>query len=71
MTPKKTANLIANKMYNGSPFEKTTDMHILEVVNAKRCALIAVDLILDIVTESYDNDHKNYWEQVKIEIQIL
>ena len=46
MNPKEKALEIANAMYNGSVFDKTKEQHLLELENAKRCALIAVDEII-------------------------
>ena len=47
-------------------------------IEGKQCALIAVDEILSLNTESFDelpNPHhrfsKNYWKQVKQEIELL
>ena len=38
---------------------------------AKKCALIAVDEILDIAIGSYDIDHIDWWKEVKQEIEKL
>jgi hypothetical protein len=38
---------------------------------AKQCALILVDEILKITSESYDIDHINWWKEVKQEIENL
>jgi hypothetical protein len=75
MTPKEKANELANKMYKGSPFDKTKEEHILECENAKRCALIAVDELIQ------DNEmseilvsgglQKQFWEEVKQKIEKL
>lgn len=37
---------------------------------AKKCALIAVDELF-LATDDFDLDTKEYWEQVKIEIEKL
>jgi dimeric dUTPase (all-alpha-NTP-PPase superfamily) len=39
--------------------------------NSKQCALIAVDEIIKITSESYDIDHINWWKEVKKEIEAL
>jgi hypothetical protein len=36
-----------------------------------QCALIAVDEIMKITSESYDIDHINWWKEVKQEIEKL
>ena len=45
MTPKEKALEIANAMYNGSVFDKTKEQHLLEIKNAKRCALICIEQV--------------------------
>ena len=57
MTPKEKAIELYNKMYDYSLFEE----------EAKRCALIAVDEILK--TNPYKA--RNYWHEVKTEIEKL
>lgn len=68
MTPKEKALELYNKMYDYSLFEE----------EAKRCALIAVDEILNgYEFDSLDIEHKrimdniNYWDKVKQEIENL
>ena len=68
MTPKEKAIELYNKMYDYSLFEE----------EAKRCALIAVDEILNgYEFDSLDIEHKrimdniNYWDKVKQEIEAL
>ena len=68
MTPKEKAIELYNKMYDYSLFEE----------EAKRCALIAVDEILNgYEFDSLDIEHKrimdniNYWDKVKQEIENL
>jgi hypothetical protein len=74
MTPKEKAMDIFNKMmhdimYNCQP--------TLSEMLAKQCALIAVDEILSVIdglfTEPYLDslDEKEYWQQVKTEIENL
>ena len=57
MTPKEKAQELYDKMYDYSLFEE----------EAKRCALIAVDEILK--TNPYKA--RNYWHEVKTEIEKL
>ena len=65
MTAKEKALEIGNAMYNGSIFEKTKEQHIEELINAKRCALIAVDEILSL--DIYQSDQW-FYQEVKQEI---
>jgi hypothetical protein len=60
MTPKEKAKEIIMKM----SFET-------HAYNAKSCALIAVDEILDINSVDKDYDLSNYWQEVKQEIEKL
>jgi len=67
MTPKKKAKEIVSK-FN---FEHLGDRYILHqtVEESKRCALIAVDEIMDCLnTVMIPNPFKPYWEEVKREI---
>ena len=68
MPPKEKALELYNKMYDYSLFEE----------EAKRCALIAVDEIINgYEFDSLDIEHKrimdniNYWDKVKQEIENL
>jgi hypothetical protein len=70
MTPKEKAKELANKFlrtYKVSlypPFTKASD-------EAKQCALIAVDEILDNNLWFNDEINNNYWFEVKQEIEKL
>lgn len=67
MTPKEKASELTNKFYC-----KTDSIGLsfcLNYSNAKQCALIAVDEILN--AHLFDLDEKQYWQQVKTEIQSL
>jgi hypothetical protein len=74
MTPQEKAKELGSK-FN---FEHIGQNYILHqtVDESKRCALIAVEEILEAITfNMYDEESYNkedyYWEQVKIEIQKL
>jgi hypothetical protein len=63
-----------------TPKEKAKDLfeiYLLETGNetfAKKCALIAVDEILDLIITIYDYDREQldpYWKQVKQELEKL
>jgi hypothetical protein len=60
MTPKEKAAELVDKMYHYQWREKE---------RAKQCALIAVDEILN--AHLFDLDEKQYWQQVKTEIENL
>jgi hypothetical protein len=60
MTPKEKAAELVDKMYHYQWREKE---------RAKQCALIAVDEILN--AHLFDLDKKQYWQQVKTEIENL
>jgi len=70
MTPKEKAQEIYNKLvvhiqrYDGYVDDRSK-------FNTKQCALIAIDEILKITSESYDIDHINWWKEVKQEIENL
>ena len=52
--------------------ETTTDIpYGVNKTIAKECALIAVDEILAVTSESYDINHINWWKEVKKEIEAL
>jgi hypothetical protein len=64
MTPKEKANeLIEKFMFNCRECDYED--------NAKQCALIAVDEILDINSVDKDYELSNYWQEVKQEIENL
>ena len=74
MTSEQKANEIGNKMYNGSIFDYSKDEHLIEKENAKRCALIAIDEILKMKAEFWDDlqsEYFDYWQDVKNEIEKL
>jgi len=71
MTPKEQGLELINK------FLKVNEEHFYQIheVNdllaAKQCALIAVNLVIEIAVGSYDKDHDNWWQEVKQEIEKL
>jgi len=71
MTPKEKADELVTKMFN-------TQVDHVSWKQAKQCALIAVDEIGTLKAESFDklpNPHhyfsRNYWQEVKQEIEKL
>ena len=82
MTPKEKAEQLISNMYNTEhcgithfPSKKYCDCSEMNIYQAKQCALIAVDEIIEEVVESADNEVKSmriiYWEKVKQEINNL
>jgi hypothetical protein len=69
LTPKEKAKELVNR-FAKLP-EEGSLMWYLSFEIAKKCALIAVDEILKITSESYDIDHINWWKEVKKEIEAL
>ena len=74
MTPKEKAEELADKMYSKSCLDNG-----MSYGEAKECALIAVDEILQIqsitmypvIEDNYIYGHKDYWNKVKQEIEKL
>lgn len=71
MTPKEKAIELVNKMHI-----KTDVIFVMSKVQAKQCALIAVDEIMEHAENSYHNKDivkgaKLYWQEVKQEIEKL
>ena len=64
MTPKEKAEELVNRF-----IYRRTDY--VEIDDAKQCALIAVDEILDNNLWFKDEVNNNYWQEVKIEIEKL
>ena len=85
MTPKEKAKELVEKFYKLMPFkdrklgscEETPDLIIeMENLSAIQCAIIAVDEILNLSYFTHDPTedddlYKNYWQQVKQELQKL
>lgn len=65
MTPKEKAEELVNKYSLLVPIE----FGGMNKESAKQCALIAVDEILKLPFEN--QSERNYWQQVKIEIEKL
>ena len=67
MTPKEKAKELTNKYFKGSDLL----YHDLSWIQAKECALILVDEILQIKSVDKDYDLSEFWQEVKEEIEIL
>jgi hypothetical protein len=73
MTPKEKAEVFVHKFKIYSYYPKTNDdlLFVNELnKNAKQCALIAVDEILNAVTAIADKRY-DYWKEVKQELEKL
>lgn len=70
MTPQQRAQRIYNKLVvHIQRYDEYVDER--SKFNTIQCALIAVDDILKVTSESYDIDHINWWKEVKKEIEKL
>ena len=63
-----TSKLKAEELVNRFIYRRTD---YVEIDDAKQCALIAVDEILDNNLWFKDEVNNNYWQEVKIEIEKL
>ena len=71
MTPKEKAKELFNKYYS---YLKANLMHDEEAIeDAKQCALIAVDELIESTLRFsvQENNNKDYWKKVKQEIKKL
>jgi hypothetical protein len=69
MTPKEKAQELVNK-FAKLP-EEGSLMWYLSFEIAKKCALVAVDEILDTIKWCIGDSQVEYWEDVKKEIELL
>jgi hypothetical protein len=71
MTPKEKAKEIYSKMLNWQPdADKYIERNIISTT-AKKCALIAVDEIINSTSWQYIANGLDYWNEVKHEIEKL
>lgn len=76
-TPEEKALEIGAKMYKGDPWSRlwsgNLSDHLLEVDNAKRCALIAVNEMIEFEANYHSNLSKvyDYLLEVKTELENL
>jgi hypothetical protein len=78
MTPKEKANELVDKywkqfvpQFEGHFLAETQTMHILYDDQAKQCALIAVDEIIEAINNLQYERKTDFWENVKTEIEKL
>jgi hypothetical protein len=77
MTPKEKAEELVNNMCD--TYDPDCTGYVITFAHAKQCALIAVDEMLQIqsitmypvIEENYIYGHKDYWQEVKQEIEKL
>lgn len=79
--PAEKALAIANAMYQGDVFEKSKEEHLAELDRAQKCAIVAIDLLIEtaseekFVTWDFENvkpmSEKFYFTLTKIEIEKL
>lgn len=76
MTPKEKAKELFDKYCFAIRTEQTDSGYFTNVIYAKDCALIAVDMVIK-CCKDYDEVHENYttqvnyWQKVKQEIEQL
>ena len=67
MTLKEKAKELVDKMHIESDL-----IFVMSKIQAKKCALIAVDEIINAIGEIFETyEERKYWEQVKQEIEKL
>jgi hypothetical protein len=72
MTPKEKAKELFDKMCLAMATESTEFGYYTNVIHAKKCALIAVDEILEVCISISDfTDDYEYWKLVKYELEKL
>lgn len=71
MTPKEKAQELFQKFNTNISFEPKTYNHRLHMGNAKQCAIIAVDEIIEYLPRKKTNTHLWYWKEVNQEIKKL
>jgi len=71
MTPKEKAfDLI--RLYRNIEFDNGENCYLMiSMKNAKQCALIAVDEVLNTIMSVYQPETKAFWYEVKKEIELL
>jgi len=70
MTPKEKAEELVDKMYN-IDFNDDAREIAMRYPHAIKCALIAVDEIINVIEENCLEYDDNYWQEVKKEIEKL
>jgi len=76
MKAKDKALELGNKFYQGNPLVYSKKEHLDELQNAKTRALICVDSMIDVLYYLSDTsqnvvEERDYWQQVKTEIENL
>ena len=69
MNPKEKAQYLFDKMY----WYQNTNIwgNISQVGNAKQCALVVVDEIINVIEDNCLEYDDNYWQEVRNEIELL
>ena len=79
MTPKEEAKELVDSMYNTEycgiehfPNKQYCDCSEINLYQAKQCALIAIDKILNTIEQIFETfEERKYWQEVKQEINSL
>ena len=72
LTPKEEAEKIVNKFIDAIPANQEVDINEfmkVDVLSAIECALIAVDMILDIKSVYKDEKLYNDWHEIQQELE--
>ena len=79
--PAEKALAISNYMYQGSVFHKSKEEHLAELARAQKCAIVAIDLLIDTASENWNvtwelvevttKTEKDYFKLTKTEIEKL
>lgn len=69
MTAKDKAKELFDKYYHALRTEEEDDGYFTNIIHAKRCALIAVDEVMNNLP--LISEIKDYWDEVKQEIEKL
>lgn len=79
--PAEKSLAIANAMYQGDVFEKSKEEHLAELARAQKCAIVAIDLLIDTASEEKSvtwelvevttKSEKDYFMMTKAEIEKL
>lgn len=69
MTPQEKAKELVDKYIEWTQEWSEIDGYIIDMYNAKQCALIAVDLVIENIEDDYMHYELDYWNEVKQEIE--
>jgi hypothetical protein len=75
MTPKEEANKLFDKYCHAIKTEETDSGYFTNVVHAKKCAIIAVEEMIQFLAQASEYlafpEQIKYWQQVKHELELI